>query len=136
MREVVPGDVFSQRAAQLHELAGRNDHLEPGHPLAGDAVLERVRPTSVRGDVAADLRLLGGARIWSKQQAALACDPPQFGSAKPRLDLDAPQERVERTHAVETFEGEDDTAVERHSTGGITRATAARDDCDAVRVAA
>ena len=134
MLEVIARDVLTQRAAKLHEVAGRYDDLEPGHPLPRDAVLERVRPTGVRGDVAADLRLLGGAWIGSKQQAALACDPSQFPGAKSRFDLDAPDERVERTHVVETFERENDSTVERHRSPGVPCPAAARHDGDAVRV--
>ena len=70
----------------------------------------------------------------ANKQAALACDPSQLAGAKPRLDLDAPDERIERAHAVETFEREDDSAVERDGAPGITSPAAARHDCDAVRV--
>src|SRR6185312_8281039 len=134
MLEVVARDVLTERAAEPHEVAGRNDDFEPGHPLARDAVLERMRAAGVRGDVAADLRLLGGAWIGSEQQTALACDPSQLSGAKSRLDLDAPEERIERADAVETFEREDDSAVERDGAAGITGPAAARHDCDAVRV--
>jgi hypothetical protein len=75
---------------------GATDRLEPGHPVAGDAVLERVRAAGVRRDVAADLRLLGGAGIGREQQAALARDAPQRPRGDPGLDLDPPELRLER----------------------------------------
>ena len=53
--QVVAGDVLADRAAERDDLAGRDHRLDPGHPVAGDAVLERVRPAGVAGDVAADL---------------------------------------------------------------------------------
>src|SRR3954452_21638290 len=65
-REVVRRHVLAHVPACLDELARGEDRLQPGHPRPRGAVLERVRTARVRGHVAADLRLLGGA--WIQRQ--------------------------------------------------------------------
>ena len=84
--QVVAGHVLADRSADLDDLAGRDDRLQPGHPGARDPVLEGVRTAGVGGDVAADLRLLGGAGIGREEEAVLARQPADLGraSAPPR----------------------------------------------------
>ena len=135
MLQVVARDVLPQRATELDDLSRRHDDLEPCHPCAGDAVLERVRTARIRRDVAADLRLLGRAWIGREEQTALARDAAQLRGAHTRVDLDAPEQWVEGAHAVESFERDHDAAVERHRAAGVAGSPAARDDRNAVRVA-
>ena len=94
-----------------------------------------MRPAGVRGDVAADLRLLGGTGIRRKEQAALSCDATHVRGRDAGLDLHAPDQRIERAHTRKPLEGDDDAAVERNSAARITRTAAARDDGHAVGVA-
>ena len=98
--QVVAGDVLAHRAADRRSSSpGGTTASRPVTQRAGDAVLEGVRAAGVRGDVAADLRLLGGARVGREQQAVLAREAPQLARAHARLDVDPPQQRVERAHA-------------------------------------
>ena len=61
--EVVAGDVLAGGPPIAGSARrGRRD-LEAGDPVPGHAVLERARAAGVGRDVAADLRLLGGARV-------------------------------------------------------------------------
>ncbi|OLE01505.1 MAG: hypothetical protein AUG91_01160 [Actinobacteria bacterium 13_1_20CM_4_69_9] len=135
MLQVVAGDVLAHGAAEPHELARRDDHLEAHHPRTGDAVLVRVRPARVRRDVAADLGLLGRAGIWCEEEPALARHAPHLGRPEAGLDLDAPEERIEGAHAVEPLERQHDSAVERDGTTRIARTAAARNDRHSALVA-
>ena len=84
--QVVAGHVLADRPADRDDLAGRHDRLQPGHPGARDPVLEGVRAAGVGGDVAADLRLLGGAGIGREEEAVLAraAGGPRRCSTPPR----------------------------------------------------
>ena len=77
-----------------------------------------MRPAGVRGDVAADLRLLGRARVGREQQAALAREPPDVAGRHARLDVHPPEQRLERAHARQPLEGEHDPAAERDGPAG------------------
>ena len=133
--EVVAGDVLAHRAADPDELAGREHELEPGDPGARHPVLERVRPAGVGGDVAADLRLLGGAGIGRKQQPVLARAAPQVSGDHARLDRAAPQPGIEMSDFFQALEAQDDAAIERDGAAGEAGAAAAGDDRDVVVVA-
>ena len=91
MLEVVAGHVLRQRSAELHDLAGCDDDLEPRHPGSGDPVLVGVRATGVGGDVPADLRLLGRARIGREEKASFAREPPYLARPETGLDVDPPE---------------------------------------------
>ena len=70
--QVVAGDVLAHRAADAHQLARREHRLEPGDPVAGHAVLKACGPPALVAIVAAELRLLGGARVGREEQPVLA----------------------------------------------------------------
>ena len=85
----------------------------PGHPVAGDAVLEGVRAAGVAGDVAADLRDLCRARVGREAQAALAREPLDVAGGDARLDVHAPEQRIELAHLVQALETDHDPALDR-----------------------
>ena len=96
--QVVSGDVLPHRAAGRHDLARRDHGLDPRHPRAGRPVLECVRAAGVRRHVAADLRLLGGARDPAGTRGrsrGRSGAPPRWDAG---LDVDPPLERIERPH--------------------------------------
>ena len=132
---VVARDVLPDRPAELHDLARRDHRLDPGHPVAGDAVLERVRAAGVAGDVAADLRDLGGAGVGREAQAALARQPLHVAGRDARLDVHAPEQRVERAHLVQALEADHDAALDRDRAAGEPGAAAARGQRHVVLVA-
>ena len=70
--QVVARDVLAHRPAEAHELATRQHGLHARHPVAGHAVLQRVRPARVACDRPAELRLLRRARVRRKPQPVLA----------------------------------------------------------------
>ncbi len=133
--QVIAGHVLADRAADLDDLAGWDDRLQPGHPGARDPVLEGVRTAGVRGDVSADLRLLGGAGIGRKEEAVLARQPADLGRAQPRLDADPPQQWLEVADPRHPLEAQDDAPVQGHGAGRETRAAPARHDRHLVLVA-
>ena len=102
--QVVPRDVLAHRTPDAQQLAGRDDGLEPRHPRARDAVLEAVRTAGVRRDVAADLRLLGRARIGREAQAVLTCEPAHGVRRDSGVDLHAPLERIQGANAIQAVE--------------------------------
>ncbi len=112
-----------------------DDDLEPTHPRTGDAVLERVRATRVRRDVAADLRILRRARVGREEETALAHQTAEVGRPQTGLDLDSPEERIEGVNDPEPIESEDDAARKRHGSAGEAGSTAPRDDRDLPLVA-
>ena len=132
--EVVAGDVLPDRAADADELPGRDDDLDARHPVARDAVLEGVRPARVGGDVAADLRLLGGTGVGREEEAVLAREPAHVRGRDARLGLHPPDERVERADPPHALEAEDD-AAERDRAAREAGAAAAGRDRDALLVA-
>ena len=132
---VVARDILADRPADRDHLARRDDRLEPGHPRAGGAVLVRVRPGGVGRDVAADLRLLGCARVGSEHQPVVARERLDVPGLDACLDVHPPEQRVEPAHAGEPVECEDDPAVERHAPAGRSGAAAARRDRHVVLVA-
>ena len=132
---VVSGDVLADRPADRDHLARRDDRLEPRHPCPGGAVLVCVRPGGVRRDVAADLRLLSGARVGGEHQPAVARERVHGRRLHARLDMHPPEQRVELPHPVEPVEREHDPAVERHRARRNTRPAAARRDRHVVLVA-
>jgi hypothetical protein len=122
--------------AEPHELAGRHDRLDAGHPRAGHAVLEGVRPARVRRDVAADQRRLGRARVRRVEQPVLERQARDVGRPYAGLDLHAPQQRVERAHAPQPVQAEHDgVGGLRHRPARVPRPTAARHDRHAALVA-
>jgi hypothetical protein len=133
--QVVAGDVLARPAADVNELAWSEHDLEAGHPRAGHAVLQRVRAAGVRRDVAADLRLLRGARVRPEEQAVLAREAPHVARAHTGLRIDPPQRRLELAHAAQALERDDDTTSHRHRAAEQPSAAAACDDRHVVRVA-
>src|SRR4029450_13738546 len=130
-----PGDVLSDRAPDGDHVPGRNDSLQAHHPGSGDAVLERVRSAGVRRDVAADLRMLGRARIRREEEPTLPGDAPDLGCRKARLDVQAPEKRFEAAGGGKPREGEDAPALERHGACRESGAATSWDDGDIVPVA-
>jgi hypothetical protein len=94
-----------------------------------------VGATRVRSNVAADLRLLGGTGIGREQDPAFANDSPELRRAQAGLDLDAPEERLERAHLNKALEREHDSSVDRHGTAREARPASARHNRDVVVVA-
>ena len=103
--------------------------------MAGDAVLERVRPAGVAGDVAADLRDLGRARVGREAQAALAREPLDVAGRDACLDVHPPEQRVELPHPVQPLEADHDAALDGDRTAGEPGAAAARRQRHVVLVA-
>ena len=132
---VVARNVLAQRAADVDDLAGRDHDLDPRHPVAGDAVLERVRAAGVAGDVAADLRDLGRARVGREAEAALAREPLHVAGRDARLDVHPPEQRIELAHLVQPLEADHDAALDRDRTAGEAGAAAARGQRHVVLVA-
>ncbi len=122
---VVACDVLPDRAAHVDDLAGRDHRFDPRHPVAGDAVLEGVRPAGVAGDVAADLRDLGRAGIGREPQAALAREALDVAGRDAGLDVHAPQQRVELAHLVQALEADHDATLDRDRPTGEPGAAAA-----------
>ena len=114
---------------------GGIDGLDPGHPVARDAVLEGVRPAGVARDVAADLADLGGAGIGREAEAVLAREPLDVAGRDTCLDVDAPEQRVELADAVQPLEADHDAAGDRDRTACEAGAAAARRQRDVVLVA-
>ena len=132
--QVVAGHVLAERPSDGDDLAGSDDGLEPGHPRAGDAVLERVRAARVRRDVAADLRLLGGAGVGREEQPALPGETAHARRRHAGVDVGAPEERLEGADAVQPFQREHD-AAQRHGAAGVARPASPRHDRDVALVA-
>ena len=88
--QVIARDVLADRPADFDHLAACEDRLEAGHPGAGRAVLEGVRSAGVGRDVAADLRLLGRARVGREEQPVLTRQTADVGGCQARLDADPP----------------------------------------------
>ena len=132
--DVVARHVLAQPPAEADELARCDRHLEARHPGAGDAVLERVRPAGVGRDVAAELRLLGGAGIGRVVEAVLAREPLHLVRRDAALDLAAPLERLERPDRPQPGEGDDDPAV-GNGAARVAAAAAARGQGHVVLVA-
>ena len=133
--EVIPRDVLRGPAADLHELARRKHHLHARDPGAGDAVLERVRAAGVGGDVAADLRLLGCARIRREEQPVLARQALHVARADAGLGEHAPQRRLELADAAQPLQRAHDSALSGHGAAEQARAAATRHDRHVVLVA-
>ena len=92
-------------------------------------------PAGVRRDVATDLRLLGGARVGREEESVLASEPVDGGGADPGLDVDAPQQGVERSHRRHPLQAEDDSTADRDGAAREPGAAAAGHDRHVVRVA-
>ena len=133
--DVVPRDVFADRPADVHDLAGRDHRLEPGDPVPRHAVFEGVGATGVARDVAADLRDLGRARVGGEAEAALACEPLHVSGRDARLDVHAPEQRIELADLVQTLETEHDAALDRDRPAGEPGAAAAGGQRDVMLVA-
>src|SRR5439155_218773 len=114
---------------------GGAPRLQPGDPGTGDAVLERVRSTRVRGDVAADLRLLSRTRIWRKDEPVLPGGASEIGRPQPCFDADPPEQRVERADARQPLETKHQSSIERDGSAREPGATTARDRRNLVVVA-
>jgi hypothetical protein len=77
--------------------------------------LKACGPPGVRGDVAADERRLGRARVRRVQQPVLERQARDVGRPHAGLDLHAPQQRVERAHAPQPVQREHDGVADlRH----------------------
>ena len=83
--QVIAGSVLTHGSAERDELARGHDCLDAEHPVAGDAVLERVRPARVRGDVAADVRLLGGSGVGRERRGRSRAPGVGPSRSAPRL---------------------------------------------------
>ena len=133
--EVVAGDILCGPAADVHELAWSEHDLDTGDPGAGDAVLERVRPAGVGGDVAADLRLLGRAGVGAEEQPVLAREALHVACAHAGLGEHPPQRRLQLADAAQPLERADDATLRRDRASHKPGAAAARHDRYVVLVA-
>src|SRR5205823_6448555 len=124
--QVVAGNILPDRPAERDDLTRWDHGLEPRDPVAGDAVLERVRAAGVAGDVAADLADLRCARVRREAEAVLARKPLDVAGRDARLDVDAPEQRIELPYAVQALEADHDTTHDRDRAAGEPCATAAR----------
>lgn len=132
--QIVARDILAYGSAKRREVGGSEHRLDSGNSVSRDPVLEGLRSACVRGDVAADLRLLACTGIGREEEPGLPDDAPQLRSADPCVDLDAPLERIERTYSSEVLETEHDAAAEPNAASGITRSAAAWHDRNVVAV--
>jgi len=89
---------LSLRAARIYRapaVALEHDSRGPSY-IIRDAVLECVRTSGVRRDVAADLRLLGRTGVGWVVQPAFARELRHLGGGAAGLDFHPPEQRVER----------------------------------------
>ncbi len=133
--EVVPGDVLAVGPAEREHLAGRDDGLQARHPRAGRPVLEGVRPAGVGRDVAADLRLLGGAGVGREVEPVLAREALHVARGHAGLGVDPPQRGLQFADRAQALQRAHHPAVERHRSTREAGAAAARDQRDVALVA-
>jgi len=119
----------------VDDLAGRDHHFEPGHPVAGHAVLERVRAAGVAGDISADLGDLRRTRVRREAEPAFTRQPLDVTRRHACLDVHPPEQRVELPDLVQPLEPDYDTATHRDRPTGETRAAPARRQRNVVVVA-
>ncbi len=82
--QVVAGHVLADRAADARSAPPARRPPPARSPSAPvTPYLNACGPARVRGDVAADLRLLGALRVGREEQAALACEPPDVAGRTP-----------------------------------------------------
>ena len=123
------GQVVAQRlaraTAQPHDLAVGHDDLEAQNVIDRHAVLQRVRPTGVVGDVSPDGAglLAGGIR---RVVEALGTDRPrQVEIDQPGLDHRDLVVVVHLEHAIHPHQRQDDAALGGQTAAGETGAGAA-----------
>ena len=93
-----------------------------------------MRAARVRGDVAADLRLLGGAGIGREEEPVLAGEAAHVRRRDAGFDFHPPEQRIDRADAAQPLEPEDD-AAERHRAAREAGAAATGRDRGVVLVA-
>jgi hypothetical protein len=93
-----------------------------------------VRPAGIRGDVSADLRLLGGAGIRGEDETVLARQPSHVRSRHACLHADPPQERIEGADPRHALESKHDAAVDWNRAAGKAGAAAAGNERNLVLV--
>ena len=131
----VGADVFTARAAPLHDLAGGEHGFDPEDVVRGHAVFQAVRAAGVEGDVAADGAngLAGG--VGRKVQAVRCRGEGHVEVDHAGLDDGDALRRVEAEDAVEAIERDDDAIRDGKRAAGEAGAAAARDEGQALRVA-
>ena len=111
----------------LNRAVGQH-HLVAEHVVGGDAVFQRVRPSGVGGNVAADRAGRLARRIGGVKQTVLfriAGDPGVHAAG---LDQSPAVSRIDVQHAVHPREGDHDTTINRQHGAAQARAGPARDD--------
>ena len=112
----------------LHDAAIGQDELHAEDVIDGDAVLERVRPAGVGGDVAADgagplARRVGGEVVAVRLQVI---GQPEVDDA--RLDDGVAIAIVDFEDALHPRQGDHDAAADRQTAAGQAGAGAARQE--------
>ena len=132
--QVVAGVVL-RRPADLDDLAVGQHELQTEDVVDRDAVLQRVRPAGVGGDVAADgagplARRVGGVVVARRLQVI---GQPDVDDA--RLDHGVAVAEVDFEDPLHPRQGDHDAAADRQAAAGQARARPARQERDAVLVA-
>jgi hypothetical protein len=70
--QVVAAGVFDQAPVEIEQIAAPGHHLQPGHPVAGQAVAHDFDAAGVGGDIAADLAGAARGKVHRVIQTLLA----------------------------------------------------------------
>ena len=116
--QVVASHVLDPLAAQVHDLAAGQHHLQAQHVAPGDAVLDGPAAAGVLGYVAADEAGLEAHGIASIKEAELAHRLVDLVGHDAGLDGDRHVLLVNLQDAVHALQGKQDAAEQRHRAAG------------------
>src|SRR5256886_6345363 len=132
--DVCSSDLIERGAAQVHERAVREHHLQTEDVRGGEAVLEAVGAPRVLGDVAAD----GAALLRGRVRGIEVVGRDGLGHTQvehTRLHHDPGVRDVDVQDAIHPRQADHDAVRDRQGTAGEPRARAARDEGNARFVA-
>ena len=121
-------------AAEPHDLAVGQHHLEAEHVVGRHAVLQRVRAAGVVGDVAADGAGLLARGVGRVVEALRPHRPREVQVDQPRLDHGDLVVVVDLEHAVHPHQRDHEAALGGQAAAGEPGAGAARDEGHALAV--
>ncbi len=133
MHEVVAGAALDQFPAQLEDVAGSRDDLEPADIVADDAVFDGPAAPGVRSDHAADEgALLAG--VGRKIEPGLVHGLLELEQGDPGFDHRHLVFSVDFEDGVHPFERQNDPPARRHTPAAQAGGPAARRDRNAVLI--